>query len=146
MSGLNVHEQHLEAANRVVSALVEREQPIANLFGLYLIGSVARNRDNESSDVDIIFTHQGPEESFPFVFLNAVWESLEQAPLPLRPSRTRRSDKFPGTIHPLIRSEDLFQNSNLIPVEDFRNEQIWMKAIIAWTSIHDEAVKLYHNR
>lgn len=146
MSSLNIHERHLTLANLVVSALMERKQPPADLSGLYLIGSVARANDTESSDVDIIFTHQGPEESFPFAFLNAVWESLEQAQLPLRPSRTRRSDKFPGTIHPLIRPENLSQNPNSIPVEDFRNEQIWMKAIIAWTTIRDEAVKLYPNR
>lgn len=143
MSSINVHERNLEIARLAVEALVTKKEAVPKLVKVRLIGSVARKEDTETSDIDILISHEGPKESFPFPFVEAVWGVLEDTKLPLRPSHTRRSQRFPGAIHPFIRPEDLFLNPNSIPADDFIRERDWIEAVITWTSIFVEAVKLY---
>lgn len=146
MSSQNVHEQHLKLARQVVDALATPRSPELPLFllaGVWLIGSVARGEDQEQSDVDVVVTHAGPEETFPFAFLDALWASLEEAKLPLRPPRTRRSDKFPASLHVITRSEEAFQNPASIRQEDFGTNQAWENTVQFWREVRSDAVKLY---
>ena len=143
MSSINIHERNLEMAKLAVEALAAKKETLPKLVKVRLIGSVARKEDKDTSDIDILVTHEGLEESFPFPFIDAAWGVLEETKLPLRPSRTRRSQKFPGAIHPFIRPEGLFLNPNSIPADDFIHERDWIEAVITWTSIFIEAIELY---
>lgn len=143
MSSRNIHERNLEIARLAADALVAKKGALSKLVKVRLIGSVAKNEDGLKSDIDVLITHEGPKELFPFPFVEAIWGSLEEAKLPLRPSHTRRSQKFPGAVHPFIRPEELFLNPNSIPADDFRLEREWMEAVITWTTIFVEAVELY---
>lgn len=145
MSQENIHKQHLALARHVVKVLAESgapSDPLTYLVGVYLVGSVARGVDGDQSDVDVVVTHDGPEETFPFAFLDSVCASLEKARIPQRPWRTRRSEKYPGAVHIFTRSEELFQHPDLIS-EDFASDRLRMNTVHFWESRRSEAIKLY---
>lgn len=146
MDGVTTHEihgQHMDLAQKVVCALTETHEPLPDLSGIWLFGSVAREKDTKLSDVDILVTHNGPEETFPFAFLNAVCEALEKARILQRPSKTRRSEKYPGAVHIITRSEELFQSPSLIPRADVTSDRAWTNITDYWKMIRGNAVKLY---
>lgn len=131
-----IHQQHMLLAEKVVHALTrEPKEPLPDISGIYLFGSVARKEDTEQSDVDLLITYDGPEESFPFLFLNAVCEALESSNVPQRPSRTRRSEKYPNTVQILTISEQCFQDRD--GVFDDAHETFF------WDRVRADAIRLY---
>lgn len=145
MPQTNIHEQHVALARHAVEVLAEPgapSDPLIHLAGAYLVGSVARNADGDLSDVDVVVTHNGPEETFPFAFLDSICASLEKARIPQRPWRTRRSEKYPGAVHIFTRSEELFQHPDFIP-EDFASDRLRMNTVRFWEKVRVESVKLY---
>lgn len=91
----NIHERHLRLAEQAVKALTKPSPP-PDLAEIWLHGSVAREEDTEFSDVDLLLIlAKGGEAYLPCV--SAVFELLDRAQVPVRP-RSRRSEKFPGTV------------------------------------------------
>lgn len=128
MPQTNIHEQHLGLAKQVVEALDGAHLPGSPLWwglaGVHLVGSVARNTDTDQSDVDIVVTKNGEEESWPYPFLDAVVGTLASAQVPLRPSGLYRK-KHPGTVNVLVTTERTFRNPESLRREDFANDRLW---------------------
>lgn len=107
MSQNNIHEQHLQLAEQTVKALTKPSPP-AGLTEIWLHGSVARKEDTELSDVDLLLIlAKGGDAWLPGV--NAIFELLDQAQVPIR-QRSRRSEKFPGTVQIDIYPKDEFRD------------------------------------
>lgn len=142
MSQNNIHEQHLELAQRAVEA-VTKPSPPPDLLEIWLHGSVARGEDNDRSDVDLLLIlAKGGSEVVECV--GAVVEFLDQAQIPIRP-RSRRLEKYPGTVQIDTAPADEFQDSASLLTQvgssaGFRDAQ---NTINFWQAVRAQGRRLY---
>lgn len=137
-----IHEQHIALAEKVVQVLtLEPKEPLPDLSGIYLFGSVARKEDTEQSDVDIVITHRGPEETSPLPFLRTVCRNLLDAQIPARASSLFWRSAAVYRVDVITASEELFQIP--VPREPDSDDPLLEDTIAFWERVRTDAVQLY---